>query len=199
MAEYIVGRGGHYHFTVKGNQRTLQTALALYFKNRGTPDYAETPTLAHGRIETRRIWCSEALNGYLDFPQVGQCFLIERETLSKKNGITRRELALGITSRPTRQASPKQVLELNRGHWQIEANHHKIDWNYDEDRSRIRTGHGPENVTRLRRFALGLLRSFQKPGESIASMMRRLARRTRTVLDYLRLTDNSCPSTQGAT
>ncbi len=30
--------------------------------------------------------------------------------------------------------------------------HYMIDWNYDEDRSRIRTGYGPENITRLRRF-----------------------------------------------
>ena len=27
-------------------------------------------------------------------------------------------------------------------------------WN--EDKSRIRTGHGPENMTRLRRFAIGV-------------------------------------------
>jgi hypothetical protein len=34
-----------------------------------------------------------------------------------------------------------------------------IDWNYDEDRSRIRTGHGPKNITRLRRVAIGVLKS----------------------------------------
>ena len=38
--------------------------------------------------------------------------------------------------------------------------HYIIDWNYDEDRSRIRTGFGPENITRLRRFAVGILKSF---------------------------------------
>jgi len=40
--------------------------------------------------------------------------------------------------------------------------HYIIDWNYDKDRSRIRTGFGPENITRLRRFAVGVLKSFQK-------------------------------------
>ncbi len=29
-----------------------------------------------------------------------------------------------------------------------------IDWNFQEDLSRIRTGYGPENITRLRRFAI---------------------------------------------
>ena len=66
-----------------------------------------------------------------------------------------------------------------------------IDWNYHEDRSRIRTGFGPENITRLRRFAVGLLKSFQKPRRSIATMMRNLAFNTRLVFDYLRMTQNS--------
>jgi len=191
LAEYIVGQGGHYHFSVKGNQPTLQAAIALFFEKRGAPHYAESPTLAHGRIETRRIWTTEALNDYLGFPHVGQCVLIERETIDKKTGRHRCEVALGVTDRTAQETDPKRLLQINRGHWCIEATHHKIDWNYDEDRSRIRTGFGPENISRLRRFALGLLKSFQKPGQSIASMMRKLARRSRLVLDYLRLTANS--------
>src|SRR2546429_8877406 len=60
---------------------------------------------------------------------------------------------------PPQQAGPHQVLKVNRGHWTIENScHYIIDWNYDEDRSRIRTGHGPENITRLRRFAIGVLK-----------------------------------------
>ena len=65
-----------------------------------------------------------------------------------------------------------------------------IDWNYDEDRSRIRTAHGPENITRLRRSAVGVLTRLRKPNQSIAQMMRRMSLRPRAVLDYLRLTAN---------
>ncbi len=61
----------------------------------------------------------------------------------------------------------------------------------DEDRSRIRTGFGPENITGLRRFAVGILKSFQKHPQSIAAMMRKLTFRTRLVFDYLRMTQNS--------
>ena len=101
------------------------------------------------------------------------------------------DIALGITSRTPQQASPQRVLKVNRGHWGIESVHYIIDWNYDEDRSRIRTGFGPENITRLRRFAVGILKSFQKRRQSIATMMRNLAFNTRLVFDYLRMTQNS--------
>lgn len=191
LAKYIVSRGAHYHFTVKDNQRTLAQDIRLHFERRAAPDYTEATSIAHGRIETRRIWCSTALNGYLDFPHVGQVFLIERERIQKKSGAGSCELAIGITSRTQEHCSPQRLLEINRGHWSIESLHYIIDWNYDEDRSRIRTGHGPANVTRLRRFAIGVLKSFQKPRQYIPEMMRQLARRPRQVLDYLRLTANS--------
>jgi predicted transposase YbfD/YdcC len=191
LASYLVGRQAHYHFTVKANQPTLQRDIALWFEQRQAPDFVEAATLEHGRIETRRIWCSSALNDYLDFPHVGQVYLIEREAIDKKTGKPSADIALGVTSRTPQQASPQQVLAINRGHWAIESVHHIIDWNYDEDRSRIRTGFGPENITRLRRFAVGVLKSFQKSAQSLAEMMRKLCFRTRLVFDYLRMTKNS--------
>ena len=137
--------------------------------------------------------CSTALNDSLDFPSVGQVFLIERESVNKKTGEQTDETVFGITSRTPQEASPERVLAVNRGHWSIESVHYIIDWNYDEDRSRIRTGFGPENITRLRRFAVGILKSFQKPSQSIAEMMRNLSFNTRLVFDYLRMTRNSNP------
>lgn len=191
LATYLVERQAHYYFTVKGNQPSLQREIALLFATRGPADFVEVTPANHGRIETRRIWCSTALNTYLDFPHVGQVFLIERDSLTKKTGKRSCEIALGITSRTPHQASPQRVLAINRGHWSIESVHHIIDWNYDEDRGRIRTGFGAENMTRLRRFAVGILTSFQKPAHTLAEMMRRLCFRTRLVFDYLRMTKNS--------
>jgi hypothetical protein len=84
------------------------------------------------------------------------------------------------------------VLRDNREHWSIENScHYIIDWNYDEDRSRIRKGHGPENMTRLRRFAVGLIKSKGVP--SVAQKMRELNWNIRVVFDYLKMTRNSCP------
>ncbi|MCP3881558.1 MAG: hypothetical protein GY701_24695, partial [Sulfitobacter sp.] len=61
---------------------------------------------------------------------------------------------------------------------------------YDEDRSQIRTGFGPENVTRLRRFAIGLLKS-KKRNETMSETMKKLMMNTRAVFDFLKMTWNS--------
>jgi hypothetical protein len=63
--------------------------------------------------------------------------------------------------------------------------------NWDEDRCTLRTGHGPENITRLRRFATGLIKS--KSRDSVAATIAKLARNVRRVFDYLRMTRNSVP------
>ena len=81
------------------------------------------------------------------------------------------------------------VLAVDCGHRSIESVHYLVDWNFDEDR--IRTGFGPENITRLRRFAAGILKSFQKPARSVAELMRKFCFRARLVFDYLRMTRNS--------
>jgi len=198
LASYLSERQAYYHFTVKGNQPSLERDIALLFEQRAAADFVELTPANHGRIETRRIWCSTALNAYLDFPHVAQVFLIERESIEKKTGKHTHEIALGMTSRTPQQASPQRLLALNRGHWAIESLHYIIDWNYDEDRSRIRTGFGPENITRLRRFAIGVLKSFQKPAQSISAMMRSLCFRTRLVFDYLRMTKNSVNDTSAS-
>jgi predicted transposase YbfD/YdcC len=192
LATYLVARGAHYHFTVKGNQPTLQENIRLLFAQRGRAHHSEISPPEHGRIETRRIWCSTLLNDYLDFPHVGQVFLIEREAIDKKSGDQRSEIALGVTSRSPDQARPADLLRINRGHWSIENScHYVLDMTWDEDRCRIRTGHGPENTSRLRRFAISILNLHAKPGDSIASITRRLAAKTRVVFDYLLMTGNS--------
>ena len=192
FARYLVEeRQAHYHFTVKGNQPGLLEALEFYFQERGQPHFVEHTPPDHGRIETRKIWTTTALNAYLDFPHVGQAFVIERHVIEKKTGATSREIAYGLTSRTPAQARPQRVLRVNRGHWVIENScHHILDWNYDEDRSRIRTGYGPENITRLRRFAIGVIKS--RGARSVAQKMRQLTRHVRWVFDYLRMTGNSC-------
>ena len=191
LATYLVEkRKAHYYFTVKGNQPSLLEALEFYFRDRGRPHFVEHTPPDHGRIETRKIWTTTELNSYLEFPHVGQAFVIERYRTKKKSGETSLEIAYGITSRPPQQANPQRVLRANRGHWAIESCHHMIDWNYDEDRSRIRTGHGPENITRLRRFAIGVLKSKGRGG--VAEKMRRLTRNVRLVFDYLRMSENAC-------
>ena len=197
LADYLVReRQAHYHFTVKGNQPGVLQDLELFFQRRGQPDFVEHTPPDHGRLETRKIWTTTELNHYLDFPHVGQAFLVERHCTDKKTGATSREIAYGLTSRTPEQANPQRVLQVNRGHWTIENScHYILDWNYDEDRSRIRTGYGPENITRLRRFAIGVIKS--QGARSVAQKMRQLTRHVRLVFDYLRMSKNSCASRSG--
>jgi predicted transposase YbfD/YdcC len=192
LADYLcLQRKAHYHFTVKGNQATLFQDIQLYFKERKDPDFIAYDPPDHGRIENRKIWTTSELNHYLHFPHVQQAFLIERHCIEKKSGKESTDIAYAITSRTPEEANAQQLLDINRGHWSIENScHYILDWNFDEDRSRIRTGYGPENISRLRRFAIGVIKA--KRVRSVAQKMRELTRNVRLVFDYLRMTKNSC-------
>jgi predicted transposase YbfD/YdcC len=191
LADHLVTeRSAHYHFTVKGNQPTLHKDLIRYFQDRQAPEFVTVDPPDHGRIETRKIWTTTALNGYLDFPHVQQAYAIERHGINKKTGKPSYDIAYCITSRQPDEANAQQLLNINRGHWSIENScHYILDWNYDEDRCRIRTGHGPENISRLRRFAITLIKS--KAVRNVAQKMRELNRNMRLVFDYLCMTKNS--------
>lgn len=192
FARYLVEqRQAHYHFTVKGNQKQLLEDIAFCFdKTDRKPNHTTLDSPNHGRIETRNIWVTTALNDYLDFPHIGQIFKVERIIYHKKSKKQTQEIIYGITSKLPVLASAAQVLQDNRGHWCIENScHYIIDWNYDEDRSRIAKGFGPENMTRLRRFAVGLIKG--KDVRSVAQKMRELTFNTRLVFDYLKMTKNT--------
>ena len=64
-----------------------------------------------------------------------------------------------------------------------------LDWNGDEDRCTIRTGHGPAKITALRRFAIGAIKA--KSRGTVAATIQRLARNVGLVFDYLGMTENS--------
>ena len=163
LAQYLVeDRLAHYVFTAKDNQPTLAQDIRLAFENRKAADFSEPYILAHGRIESRSIWTSSLLNDYLDFPFIGHIFAIRRHTIDKKSGQETNDIAYGLTSHSPMSANAKQLLKFNRDHWGVESHHYLLDWNWNEDRCTIRKGHGPENITCLRRFAAGLIKSISK-------------------------------------
>lgn len=75
--------------------------------------------------------------------------------------------------------------------------HYILDWNWDEDRRTLRCGHGPENITRLRRFAIALIKS--KSDDTVAATIAKLASSVRRVVDYLRITVNFTPRARPST
>ena len=101
------------------------------------------------------------------------------------------ELVYGVTSLSPEDADAKRILELNRKHWTIENSCHNIlDTAWQEDKSCIRKGHGPDNTSRLRRFAIGLIKAR---GLDVKPTTLRLNRKLRTVFDWLKMTANSQP------
>lgn len=66
----------------------------------------------HGRLETRSLRASTALNGYVDFPHCGQVFRLERERVCLKTGKVERETVHGLTSLTPDQADPARLLGL---------------------------------------------------------------------------------------
>ena len=128
--------------------------IAIFFPSEHV-DYDK----GHGRIETRKIRCSTALNDYIEFPYLGQVFRIERTTTDLNGEKRRKEIAYGITSLSTEKAQPEKVLSLVRGHWSIENSLHWVrDVTFDEDRSQVRTGSGPRIMASLRNLAISLFR-----------------------------------------
>jgi predicted transposase YbfD/YdcC len=197
LAKYIVKqRSAHYHFTAKNNQKKLFEEISSFFENVSwKPDHTTKDKPNHGREETRRIWVTTEINEYLTFPHVGQAFKVERITRNRKTGKETQVIAYGITSKSPELATAEQVLRDNRQHWSIENScHYILDWNYDEDRCRISKGYGPENMTRLRRFAVGLLKS--KGVSNVSQKMRQLCFSPRLVFDYLKMSASTHPFQQ---
>ncbi len=192
LAEYIVAiKRAHYHFTVKGNQKNLLGEVSSWFENvQWEPNHTTEDKPNHGRDETRKIWVTTEINEYLDFPHVEQAFKIERRTHNRKTGKKTHEIVYGITSKSPELATAEEILSDNRQHWCIENScHYIIDWIYDEDRCRISKGYGPENISRLRRFAVGLLKS--KGVRNVSQKVRQLSFSPRMVFDYLRISKNT--------
>lgn len=92
-------------------------------------------------------------------------------------------------------AGAEALLGFNCALWSCERVHRILDdaatWN--EDRCRVRSGHGPENLTCLRRLAFGLVLGR---GKSVAPTIRNL--NPRLVRDWLRLSRNTQPRAKSA-
>src|SRR5438874_9745630 len=87
----------------------------MYFQDRGEAHFVEHTPPDHGRVETRKIWTTTELNDYLNFPHVGQAFVVERHVTKKKTGESTLDIAYGITSRTPDRKSTR----LNSSHVEI--------------------------------------------------------------------------------
>jgi hypothetical protein len=136
----------------------------------------------HGRMEYRRLLSTTMLNDYLDWPDVGQVFELERVRVVK--GKTEVQVVYGITSLGRDEADAKRLLGLARGHWGIENKLHYVrDEALGEDRCRVRKGAAAQVLAAVRNVAVHLLGEVN--GKNKAAATRRLAAHPKEALPLL--------------
>jgi predicted transposase YbfD/YdcC len=183
---YLAERGADWILTVKGNQPTLHQQLAG-LPWRAVPDAARDTGSGHGRREIRSLKVLTVSTG-IDFPDAAQAIQIRRRRhrLDQPKRFTT-ETVYAITNLRVHQARPPQLAAWIRRHWHIENQIHWIrDVTYDEDRSQIRTGTGPQVMAALRNAAIGALRVTG--ATNIAAANRHHARDTTRPLALLGIT-----------
>ncbi|NNH72476.1 ISAs1 family transposase [Nocardia uniformis] len=156
-ATYITELGGHYLLTVKDNQPKLRKTLKkLPWHSIRTGD--RTRSRGHGRHETRTLKALR-IDGGLGFPSARLALKITRRRVDARTRKFASATVYAITSLSADEATPRQLAAWLQGHWHIENRVHCVrDVTFDEDRSRVRTGAGPQVMATLRNTAIGLLR-----------------------------------------
>ena len=110
----------------------------------------------HGRIETRTTAVSHTIDwlsgdrrhpGEHRFPELAS--LIQATTQVECKGKITRDTRYFIASA---QLSPERAAEAIRNHWGIESMHWVLDVIFKEDQSRLRRGHGAQNMALVRRL-----------------------------------------------
>jgi predicted transposase YbfD/YdcC len=183
-SQQIVTGGGEYLWPVKENQPRLYDDIQrLFAPDKPKPGFGQIETdfltahktnYGHGRLEKRTIQTSAMLNDYLDWPEVGQVYRLEREFFWLRQGKvykTSREIEFGITSLSRDQASPAKVLQSRRKHWLIETGlHYRRDVTFREDATRMTIGASGRILATIHNLVIRLIK---RAGHQNAAKARR--------------------------
>ena len=175
IARQVVGQEADYILSVKENQPTLHEKVkglldeAILENFKGMKHgYFEQQDDGHGRIESRRVWVSNDLAKWLgeellgQWPGLSSVAAVEstRQDLSDPSGKVSVERRYFISSHDHTDA--ELFARAIRQHWGIENQlHWRLDVSMNEDQCRLRSGHGAENFSRLRRIAMNKLRRWE--------------------------------------
>ena len=145
LCQRMVNEEGDYLVMVKRNQKSLYEDVELCFEPPAPGmNYRRAETFnVHGdRIERRRLWATDVLKDYLDWP--GHAQVLKVESWRTIKGKTTRKVRYAITSLAP-GVSADRLLGLVRDHWLIENGLHYVkDVSMGEDASRVRTGSAPQ-------------------------------------------------------
>ena len=164
IARLIIEESGDYVLALKENQGQLYREVKELFEDEDLVaklgDFHETVNQGHGRLEHRRCWsiADQECLSYLNSSGAWRGL----QSVAKVTGERRIGEQVSIESRYYISSLPgdaKELLWAVREHWGIENSlHWVLDIAFREDESRVRKGHGPENLATIRHMALNLLR-----------------------------------------
>ena len=119
----------------------------------------ELTSKGHGRLENRKVWVSEQLAGYSDFPGLSSAIKIAKRVKRLKDGSVVESVQYAVSS--LSDISPLRALSLVRGHWGIENSlFHVKDDSFGEDRHVLQKHSSGEILGLLRNAAVSLLRGM---------------------------------------
>jgi predicted transposase YbfD/YdcC len=165
IAQSILDAGADYLLAVKDNQPTLHADIESYFATAPPEEVERVETVGkdHGRFEVRNHTVSAMVDWYAAersypgaprFPKLTTIAMVESRIERGDKIETERRSYIS-----SRALSAAAFADAARGHWAIENKLHWIlDVTFNEDRSRLRTGHGAKNMAVVRHFALNLVR-----------------------------------------
>jgi predicted transposase YbfD/YdcC len=165
IAAKITERGGDYVLTLKENHETLYADVEQLFivgLENGFADiehrYHREEDKDHGRHEIRHYHVipvpAELLEKHSEWSALRTLGMVISERQEGDAAMTHEVRFFLSSLRPKVKTFAKAV----RGHWGIETTlHWVLDISFREDDSRLRKGHGPENLALIRRLAVSLL------------------------------------------
>ncbi|CAG0911866.1 unnamed protein product, partial [Cyprideis torosa] len=122
-----------------------------------------TEERGHGRHEIRHyttLVLPESFDQEIAARWAGLSTLTVVEGIRTVGGNTTSTMRYSISSAAL---SAEDFARAGRGHWGIENSlHWVLDVSFKEDDSRVRKGHGAENLARLRHIALNLVKADKK-------------------------------------
>ena len=164
IVEQIVDRGGDAVIAVKNNQPKLFEAIESHFEEQLKRDFEdlqyrhfESHESGHGRTDDRSYFVTEVPKDFApskDWPCVKAIGYTVRHCVHD-DGLESTKVRYYIL---TRYLSGKRFAEAVRGHWGIESMHWILDVTFREDDHRTRERVMGNNLSWLRRFAVGLLK-----------------------------------------
>ena len=168
-AEKIVNNGGDYVLQLKANQKSFYEDVYAMFDDKYMDEtdknceyeIYKTEEKSHGRIERRTCYVLNEIAFFTDYlanwKGLKKIFAVVRE-VEKDNKVTK-EISCYLSSKNT---TAENLLSYTRKHWEIESMHHILDVTYDEDRCKLLSQRGQENLNIFRKMGISMHKNYLK-------------------------------------